>query len=129
MSGGYESRIDRQIREAQERGEFDNLAGIGKPLPDRGELHDENWWVKELVRRENLTGLAPTSLRLRKEAEDLMETLASAVSEAQVRGIVADLNTRIERARRGLVDGPPVALSPLRADDVVEAWRRRRARS
>lgn len=31
----YESWIDRQIRQAQERGDFDNLRGLGKPLtPD-----------------------------------------------------------------------------------------------
>src|SRR5689334_7745374 len=69
----YESRIDRAIREAQERGDFDNLPGTGKPLPDRGELHDEDWWLKQLIERENLTGLAPTSLRLRKEVEELDE--------------------------------------------------------
>ena len=33
----YESAIDRQIREAQERGHFDNLPGAGKPL------HLEGW--------------------------------------------------------------------------------------
>ena len=33
--GQYESWIDRQIRQAQERGMFDNLRGAGKPLaPD-----------------------------------------------------------------------------------------------
>ena len=31
----YESWIDRQIRQAQERGDFDNLRGLGQPLtPD-----------------------------------------------------------------------------------------------
>ncbi|SMC89901.1 DUF1992 domain-containing protein [Lentzea albidocapillata] len=34
---GFESWIDRQIREAQERGEFDNLPSAGKPLPGAGE--------------------------------------------------------------------------------------------
>lgn len=29
----YESVVDRQIRQARERGEFDNLPGMGKPLP------------------------------------------------------------------------------------------------
>jgi hypothetical protein len=33
----WESAVDRQIREAQERGEFDNLPGRGKPL------HLESW--------------------------------------------------------------------------------------
>jgi hypothetical protein len=128
VTSWYESRIDRQIREAQERGEFDNLPGSGKPLPDRGELYDENWWVKELVRREKLTGLAPASLRLRKEAEELMDTLATKPSESSVRAIVMDLNERIERARRGLVDGPPVILATFDVDEVVEAWRQQRAR-
>ena len=31
--GNFESWIDRQIRQAQERGDFDNLPGKGKPLP------------------------------------------------------------------------------------------------
>lgn len=29
---GFESWIDRQIREAQERGEFDDLPGAGEPI-------------------------------------------------------------------------------------------------
>jgi hypothetical protein len=128
-TSGYESAIDRQIREAQERGEFDNLPGAGKPLPDRGELHDENWWLKELVRRENLTGLAPATLKIRKEAEELMATLASMASEYAVRRTVVELNERIERARRGLVDGPPVVIAAFDVDRVVEDWRRGRARS
>ena len=127
MTSWYESRIDRQIREAQERGEFDNLPGSGEPLPDRGELYDEDWWIKELVRREKLTGLAPTSLKIRKEAEDLMETLATESFESSVRNIVSDLNERIARAQRGLIDGPPVIISTFYVDDVVEAWRGQRA--
>src|ERR1051325_4406897 len=29
----WESAVEKQIREAEERGEFDNLPGKGKPLP------------------------------------------------------------------------------------------------
>lgn len=123
----YESRIDRQIREAQERGEFDDLPGAGKPLPGRGEPYDEEWWLKQWVHREQLGGLAPTSLKLRKESEELMERLATTASETRVREIVADLNARIERARRGLVDGPPVIMKPFDVEAVVEAWRARRS--
>lgn len=124
MTSWYESRIDRQIREAQERGEFDNLPGSGKPLPDRGQPYDENWWIKDWVRRENLTGLAPTSLKIRKEVEDLMRTLATKSSEQLVHEIVTDLNERILLARRGLVNGPPVVVETLDVEKVVEAWRR-----
>jgi hypothetical protein len=128
MGHPFESRIDRQIREAQERGDFDDLPGTGQPIPDRGELYDENWWLKEWVRRENLTGLAPTSLKIRKEAEELMDRLAREVQDSAVRRIVADLNRRIEQANRGLVDGPPVAIPLFNVDDVVARWRERRRR-
>jgi hypothetical protein len=124
----YESRVDRLIREAQERGEFDNLPGSGKPLPDRGELHDENWWLKEWIRRENLTGLAPASLRIRKDAEELMDSVACVPSEPAVRAAVAYLNEQIERARRGLVDGPTVVLHTFDVEEVVAAWRRHASR-
>jgi hypothetical protein len=128
VTGSFESHIDRQIREAQERGEFDNLPGAGKPLPDRGELYDEDWWLKQWIQRENLTGLAPTSLKIRKEAEELMETLAKRSSEAEVRRIVTELNERIRQAQRGLVDGPPVVVKTFDVEQTVEAWRRARSR-
>jgi hypothetical protein len=123
VTSAYESWIDRQIREAQERGEFDALHGTGKPLPDRGELYDENWWLKQLIEREKLTGLVPESLRIRKDIDDLPERLRRETSEVTVRSIVADLNRRIELARRGMVDGPPVIVSTLDVDEVVAAWR------
>lgn len=125
MTGGYESPLDRQIREAQERGEFDNLPGMGKPLPDRGELHDEEWWLKDLMRRENISGVLPTTLALRKEIEDLMETVSKKRTESSVRQLVTDLNERIRKAQRGPVDGPPVALNTFDVDEVIQTWRRR----
>jgi hypothetical protein len=121
--GGYESWIDRQIREAVERGEFDNLPGSGKPLPDHGEIYDENWWIKQWVAREEITGAVPESLRIRKDAEELMERLASVRSEDQVRRIVTALNDRIDRAQRGHVDGPPVYLPLFDVEKVVQQWR------
>ncbi len=123
MTSWYESLIDRQIREAQERGEFDNLPGAGKPLPGHGEEYEEDWWIKELIRRENITGVLPASLRLRREVEDLMRTVATKKTEAAVRRVVADLNERILRAQRGHLDGPPVVLSTVDADEIVAAWR------
>ena len=127
MASWYESHIDRQIREAQERGEFDDLPGAGKPLPDHGELYDEDWWIRDLARREGLPGGIPPTLRLRREVEDLPATLVTCKTEDAVRRAVADLNTRIERARRGLIEGPPTILRPLDVDEIVTAWRNARA--
>jgi hypothetical protein len=36
-------------------GEFDNLPGAGKPLPGANRPHDEQWWIKDYLRREKLT--------------------------------------------------------------------------
>ncbi|HEU4420986.1 MAG TPA: DUF1992 domain-containing protein [Pilimelia sp.] len=126
MTSWYESRVDRLIREAQERGEFDDLPGAGKPLPGFGEQYDEDWWIKDLVRREHITGALPASLALRKEADDLMQTVARLRTEASVRALVTDLNGRITRARRGLTDGPPVVLPTFDVDEVVRTWRDQR---
>ncbi|MEV0130660.1 DUF1992 domain-containing protein [Dactylosporangium sp. NPDC050688] len=123
MSSWYETHIDRQIREAQEQGQFDNLPGAGKPLPDRGELYDEDWWIRDLARREGLPGGLPPTLRLRREVEDLPERLASLRTEERVRAVVEELNTRIERARRGLLEGPATILPALDAEEVVRRWR------
>jgi hypothetical protein len=65
--------------------------------------------------------------QIRKEAENLMQALASKSSEWSVRKTVTDLNERILQARQGLVDGPPVVLNTFDVDKVVEAWRRQRA--
>lgn len=124
----YESSIDRQLREAQERGEFDNLKGLGKPLPDAGREYDEDWWVKDWLQREGGSGVLPATLALRRELQDLPQIVDRFGYEAAVRERVADINIRIDRARSGLLDGPPLVLPPLDADDVVRGWRERRAR-
>jgi hypothetical protein len=123
----YESSIDRALREAQERGEFDNLPGAGKPLPDAGREYDEDWWVKDWLRREGAeAGVLPPSLQLRKEAEDLAALVDRRPTEAAVRQLVTSLNEQIRKARAGLMDGPPVLLPPFDVEDVVRGWHERR---
>lgn len=45
---------ENRIREAMARGEFDNLPGEGKPIPDIDDPYDPLWWVKSWVRRARL---------------------------------------------------------------------------
>jgi hypothetical protein len=123
----YESSIDRQLREATERGEFDNLPGAGRPLRDHGREYDEDWWVKDWLEREGATaGVIPPTLALRREVEDLETRVDRLRTEREVRDYVAELNERIGSARVGRMDGPPVLLAPRDADEVVAAWRQRR---
>ncbi len=120
----FESVVDRQIRLAAERGEFDNLPGAGKPLPNWGGQDDELWWIKDYLRREGLTSEAmlPTSLQLAREVERLPERVRAMLSEQVVREAVADLNERM--AAYAHTPSPPyVSLKPVDPDDAVAHWR------
>lgn len=121
----FESWVDKQIREAAERGEFKDLAGFGRPLPDDSAPYDELWWIKDKMHREGLSALPPT-LALRKEAEDALAKIAQASSEPQVRRIVGEINEKIAATLRRPPPGPPLNLKPLDADAVVRDWRARR---
>lgn len=120
----FETALDRQIREAQERGAFDDLPGAGKPIPDLDAPRDELWWVKQLMRREKVS-LLPPSLVLRKEVEDVGQTVSAMRTESAVRELVAGLNARIAAATRTPPPGPPLNLRPLDAERVVQDWRER----
>jgi hypothetical protein len=120
----FESVVEQQIREAQERGEFDDLPGKGKPLPGLDDADDEQWWVRRYLEREGLSteALLPEALLLRKQLDRLAETVAGLRTEQAVRDHVRELNLQIKRARVA-PSGPPVMLRLARADDVVERWR------
>jgi hypothetical protein len=127
MMDRYETAIDRLLREARERGEFDDLPGTGKPLPGYGGEYVEDWWVQDWIRREGEAGsVLPPTLALRREREDLERQVDRRHTEEDVRRYVAGLNEQIRKARVGLMDGPPTLLPPVDADAVVAGWRKRR---
>ncbi|MPZ73364.1 MAG: DUF1992 domain-containing protein [Nitriliruptorales bacterium] len=121
-----ESWIERQIREAQERGDFDNLPGAGKPLPDLDRRSDELWWVRKKLKEENFSYLPPT-LQVRKDLEEARQHIARARSEQDVRQIVADINQRIRDVNRTALNGPPSTVMPLDEEATVGEWRNPRA--
>jgi Domain of unknown function (DUF1992) len=114
--------VERKIREAAERGAFDNLPGAGKPIPDLDKPHDELWWIKRKLRDEELASLPPT-IALRKEAEQALAAASLAGSEAEVRAIVAGINARIAEGNRKAASGPPLNLAPFDPERVVARWR------
>ncbi len=123
---GYESPVDRAIREAQERGEFDNLPGAGKPL-DLRDAGDPDWWIKRYAAREQLDlgGALPGALGLRKEAAGYPESLADVANERTVREILEDYNTRVlaDRLRPAVGSLPPLLAKTIDVDDMVRQWR------
>ena len=71
----WERAIDRQIREAMERGEFDNLPGAGKPLdltPDPNTPAD--WQLAFKILKD--AGVAPEWIELNKEIHAERRALA-----------------------------------------------------
>lgn len=138
---GAQANEPRRIHESEEvwevansaidaavaRGDFDNLAYAGKPIPGLGGTDDPDWWVKGLLQREQVSGLGPPALMLRKEDAELEDTLDAQGAEARVREILADFNQRIIEARRQLTGGPPVITKLRDIDMEVAAWRSRAA--
>ena len=124
MSQYHEGPVDRAIREAQERGEFDNLPGAGKPL-DLGTSTDPDWWVRGLIQREQLdmSAALPPGVALRLEVERLPQTLRDVRREEDVRAIVEDLNRRVLEDRKRLTSGPTVLARTVDVDEAVERWR------
>ncbi len=119
--------VDLQIREAMARGDFDDLPGYGKPLEGLGHDHHPDWWLKQLIEREQVSGVLPPALQLRKDDAALDDELDHLGSEPQVRHSVDDFNLRVREARRQLLGGPPVITRERDADAEVERWRARRA--
>ena len=120
--------VDLQVRRAMERGEFDNLAGQGKPIEDLGTEHDPDWWVKKLVERENIA-LLPPALAIRKEDAELDGRLDRINVESEVRREVEDFNASVRKAIYTPPtgpSGPPVITRQRDVDDEVAAWRERR---
>ncbi|HET6693195.1 MAG TPA: DUF1992 domain-containing protein [Pedococcus sp.] len=127
----FESLVERQIREAQERGEFDNLPGAGKPLPGLDGVDDPDWWVRQLVQREGLdmTDALPPVIALRKEAAGFPHTLLDLRTEESVRAVLEDYNRRVklDRLRPAIGPFPPMLARTVDVDSLAAQWKALRA--
>lgn len=119
-----EDWVEGQIKQAQRRGEFDDLEGSGKPLPKLADAHDPDWWVKDFIRREKIETdvLLPPSVQLRKEKQALQDKLAVLRTEAEVRDYLEDLNRRILLQIRDAT-GVVVPVGPVDEEEMLAQWR------
>lgn len=118
--------VEAQVREAMAHGAFDDLPGAGQPLALPAQ-HDPDWWLKQLIEREQLTGLGPPALLLRVEDAGLDDDLDKLGTEGEVRARLEDFNHRVVDAARQLLGGPPVITPTRDIDAEVNAWRARRS--
>jgi hypothetical protein len=118
---------DELVRQAMARGEFDDLPLTGKPIPGLTGRYDPDWWIKSFIEREQITGVLPEALQLRKDDATLDDRLDDEYSEPRVRETLDEFNARVVEARRQLLGGPPV-VTPMRdVEAEVIRWRERRS--
>lgn len=67
----WESLIEEQIKDAQQRGEFDNLRGRGKPLDLGDDTNDPTWMTNRMLRG---AGFVPPALDLGRDIDDMRRT-------------------------------------------------------
>lgn len=120
----YEDWIDRQVREAAERGEFDNLPGAGKPIKGLDRPWDITHWAAEMLRRENLSVLPP-ALELRRHVERELEEIMQLGHEIGVSKAVETLNQHIRETNKTIYEGPASLVRPVDLAEVLARWRAR----
>ena len=127
----FESLVERQIRESQERGEFDNLPGAGKPLRGLDGREDPDWWVKQMMQREGLdmADALPPVMGLRKEAAGFPHSLLDLRTEESVRAVLEDFNRRVklDRLRPAVGPFPPMLARTVDVDELTTQWKALRA--
>ena len=119
----HQEWVEAQIKQAQNAGEFDDLAPAGKPL-NLADQHDPDWWVKDFIRRENIEteALLPPAVLLRKEKQQVFDKVRGMRRESEVREYLADLNKRIRISIRDTT-GPVVPTGPVNEEAIIAQWR------
>jgi len=117
----YETWVDKLVREAQERGDFDNLPK-GKEIKGLDQPWSLDNWAADMMRREGVSALPP-GLQLRRDVERELEEIMQLGAELGVRAAVARLNEHIRDTNRRVYEGPQSLVRPLDADEVVARWR------
>src|SRR5215218_8054740 len=88
-----ESAIEQQIKEAMARGEFDNLAGSGKPLDLEAYFNTpENLRMAYSMLKSN--DFVPEEVEIMKEISNLKEKLKLLVDESEAAALRERINER-----------------------------------
>lgn len=117
--------VERLIAKAQEEGQFDNLEGAGRPLPDLDQPDDEYWWIRRWLKRNNLS-IIPREFELRKKVETTLEEIPGLSREGDVRRRLEALNSEIGRHNATVIAGPTASVPMLDIERIVVRWKSRR---
>jgi hypothetical protein len=96
--------VERQIREAIARGEFDALPGAGKPLPDLDRQYEPAWWAKRFVERSRREDAANELRRLVREETPRLRAApdreAAETRAGEINAAIAEINDGLDPADR-----------------------------
>jgi len=118
----WEGFVEWTIRKAMGEGEFANLPGAGKPIPGLEEPYREDWWLRSMLKREQLS-VPCASLDIRRDVEKTLEGLVELSSEAGVREAIRSLNGRIAKINSSVITGPGTCVALLDVESIVVRWR------
>jgi hypothetical protein len=93
---GLQDIIEQKIKEAQEKGEFDNLPGKGKPL----NLEDDSRVPEDLRLAYKILKNAdclPPELELKKEIRQMEDMLADIPDEKERYSLIKKINLKITK--------------------------------
>jgi len=121
----WQGFVEQQIQEAQQEGQFENLTGTGKPIPDIDNPLDEDWWLKQKIKREQVS-LLPPLLQARQEIEQTRQLILSFKNEEVVRGMLEKLNQKVLEAIRSPQPSPNIVVLPVNIDREIARWREAR---
>ncbi len=123
MARPPEPWIERLIREAAEAGEFDDVEGMGAPIPDIDAPYDAAWWARRWIRRNR--DLDAASAVAASVQRALPRVMAGRDEPGVAAGLEA-LNARIAAVNESVP--APARLEPLPVSELLDGWRRRRTR-
>ena len=96
--------MEQAIRDAIARGEFENLPGAGKPLPDADKPYDPDWWARRYVDQARTQDAADELRRtIRAELPRLrtIEDRKAAVARVEVLNrMVGEINSVLPEGER-----------------------------
>ena len=106
MLPGFEKIVEERIRDAQRRGEFDNLDGSGKPLrlTDESNIPEDLRLAYKVLRNADMM---PPEIELRKEilrTEDLLEQMPETAEKYRLINKLNFMITRLNVTRKGRID-------------------------
>ena len=98
--------VERQIREAMERGEFDHLPGAGKPIADLDAGYDPAWWVRRWLERSRLEDAVH---EVRRTIDRELPFLRVERDRERVTRRMAEINEMIAAVNEALPEGERIA--------------------